>query len=265
MPPLRQPPAARLLPVALLASLVISHQCAAQSLDARTAAGDAKAYFTAPLHWTERDWWRFAGALAVVGIAHEFDDDVRTHFASDSEAALSSNDSHDARDLLPAALLVTGAWIYAARSPGPARYGELGSMLEAGVFSVASTEILKLSLGRERPDETADVDNWFSGGDSFPSIHSSAAFAIGTVFAESGDDDVRWVRRVVGYGVGGVTAYARVHDNAHWLSDVVAGAALGFATAHFVMNRRESTAGHASIMLVPVEQGLMLSYSRPVQ
>jgi membrane-associated phospholipid phosphatase len=69
----------------------------------------------------------------------------------------------------------------------------------------------------------------------------------------------------VGYGVGGVTAYARVHDNVHWLSDVVAGAALGFATAHFVMNRRESAAGHASIMLVPVEQGLMLSYSRPVQ
>ena len=58
------------------------------------------------------------------------------------------------------------------------------------------------------------------------------------MFAESGSDDYRWLRRFIGYGAAGATGYLRLHDNAHWLSDVVAGAALGIATAHFSMNRR---------------------------
>jgi len=99
-----------------------------------------------------------------------------------------------------------------------------------------------------RSYDTADANSWFESGDSFPSLHSSAAFSIGTVFAESGNDDYRWLRRVVGYGVAGYTGYNRVSDNAHWMSDVMAGAALGYYTAHFVM-------------LLPMDEGLMLTFS----
>jgi membrane-associated phospholipid phosphatase len=52
----------------------------------------------------------------------------------------------------------------------------------------------------------------------------------------------------VGYGVAGYTGYSRVSDNAHWMSDVMAGAALGYYTAHFVM-------------LLPMDEGLMLTFS----
>jgi len=58
-------------------------------------------------------------------------------------------------------------------------------------------------------------------------------------FAESGNDDYRWVRRILGYAVAGGTAYIRMKDNVHWLSDTVAGAALGVATARFVLNRED--------------------------
>ena len=74
-------------------------------------------------------------------------------------------------------------------------------------------------------------------------MHASAAFAIGTVFAESGGEEHRWLRRTLGYGIAGATAYARLNDNVHWFSDVVAGAAIGISTAHFVMNRDEETEG----------------------
>jgi membrane-associated phospholipid phosphatase len=103
-------------------------------------------------------------------------------------------------------------------------------MLEAAGFSSITAEALKYAAGRERPDETTSVNDWRDGGSSFPSLHTTAAFAIGTVFAESGDDDYRWLRRAVGYGMASATTYLRLHDNQHWLSDTVAGAALGIAT-----------------------------------
>lgn len=51
--------------------------------------------------------------------------------------------------------------------------------------------------------------------------------------------------------------------NAHWLSDTVAGAALGMASAHFVMNRstqREEEEG-TEMSLVSVQGGVMLAFS----
>jgi membrane-associated phospholipid phosphatase len=113
-----------------------------------------------------------------------------------------------------------------------------------------------------RPEETSDPDRWREGGDSFPSLHTTAAFAIGTVLAESGNDKYRWTRRCLGYGVvAGHTAYERLDHNAHWLSDTVAGAAIGTATAHFVMNRANGSGRGTALSLVPVEGGVMLTYS----
>jgi membrane-associated phospholipid phosphatase len=99
------------------------------------------------------------------------------------------------------------------------------------------------------------VDDWRKGGSSFPSLHASAAFAIGTVFAESGGDDYRWVRRIVGFGVASGTAYARLHGNAHWLSDVVAGAAVGVYTGAFTLNRRYSRNSAVAINVRPMDTG----------
>jgi membrane-associated phospholipid phosphatase len=88
------------------------------------------------------------------------------------------------------------------------------------------------------------------------------AFAVGTVLAESGDDEYRWTRRFIGYGVAGATAYARVHGNVHWFSDVVAGGAIGMASARFVINRDAERAGtrHSAISVVPLDRGVMLTW-----
>jgi membrane-associated phospholipid phosphatase len=253
-----------LLALTLVGGLCNGPRCAAQAVEPRAALEDAKLYFTAPLRWEQDEWLRFGGTLVVLGVAYNYDENVRGHFIDGPDDGLDGSDSNSTSDALPAAVLVAGTWMYAAFVDDPAGYAEVGSMLEAGVLSAASTEILKLSLGRERPDETADASNWFNGGDSFPSLHSSAAFSIGTVFAESGNDDYRWLRRVVGYGVAGYTAYSRVSDNAHWMSDVMAGGALGYYTARFVMHRRTSDGTEStepSVMLLPMDQGLMLTFS----
>ena len=76
-------------------------------------------------------------------------------------------------------------------------------MIEAGAFSGATAEVLGYATGRERPDATTSPNEWGKGGDSFPSLHTTVAFAVGTVFAESGNDEYRWIRRIIGYGVAG--------------------------------------------------------------
>jgi opacity protein-like surface antigen len=254
-----------LLAAAQIACMGLSATCAAQAVQPREALEDARLYFTAPLRWEQRDWLEFGGTLVVLGIAHQYDDDIREHFVQNSSDALSGKDPNSASDALPAAILVAGTWILAGALDDPGGYRELGSMLEATVLSAASTGILKYATGRQRPNETTDPNKWFSGGDSFASLHASAAFAIGTVFAESGDDKYRWLRRFVGYGVAGVTAYSRVEHNAHWTSDVLAGAALGLSTANFTMHRRDGTPSSTSAMLVPVDRGLMLTFLVPLR
>src|SRR5438270_120250 len=76
-----------------------------------------------------------------------------------------------------------------------------------------------------------------------------------------GNDEYRWVRRLLGYGLGGVTSFERLKHNAHWLSDTVAGAALGAASAHFAMKRANALDEQAQLRLVPIERGAMLSYT----
>lgn len=220
---------------------------------------DAKLYVTAPLRWDAGDWLYFGAALTAIGAAHEFDSRVRTHFA-DPKQPLNGQDKNSARDALPATALVVGTGLYALMIGDRDGYRETGSLLEAGIFSTATSEVLTLAAGRERPDATKSPNMWRRGGDSFPSVHASAAFAIGTVFAESGNDEYRWIRRIIGYGVAAGTAYIRVRENVHWLSDTVAGSALGIATARFVLNR-EGGEQRASIQFQPLKDGWQLAYT----
>jgi membrane-associated phospholipid phosphatase len=226
---------------------------------------DTKAYFTAPLRWDGTDWLYFAGSLAAVGVAHKYDDDVRAHFIAKDPTLLTDTKSYELADAAPAAVAFLGTWAFAAISDDRAGRGETWAMAEATALSATTGLILKFAAGRERPSKTSDPNSWRAGGDSFPSLHATAAFAIGTVLAESGNEDYRWVRRAVGYGIGVATSYERLKHNQHWLSDTVAGAALGISSAHFAMGRREGRNQQAYISVAPMDGGLLLTYSMPLQ
>jgi PAP2 superfamily len=245
--------------VACTLGILVATPCAADPSSIRGAIEDTKLYFTAPLRWDEGDWLQFGGSLAAIGIAHEYDATVRDHFVSDADVG--SKDSNDLRDAAPLAAMVAGTWVAASLWDDQAGFKEGRVMLEAGALAALSTTLFKFAAGRSRPNETTQVDDWRSGGDSFPSMHVSTTFAVGTVLAESGSEDYRWLRRGIGYGLAAATAYGRLDSNAHWLSDTVAGAALGIATAQFAMQRRDQHPGRLALMVVPVEGGLVLTYS----
>lgn len=224
-------------------------------------AHDAKLYFTAPLHWNANEWAWFGGALVAIGASHHYDSQVRTHFTKNlTPEQIANNSTNDLQDALPSVAVFLGTWGYAALINDPNGHREAWSMFEAAALSTVDAYALKFLIRREGPDQTSDPNAWEkSGGSSFPSAHATASFAIGTVLAEAGSDDYRWLRRVLGYGLGIGTSYLRLKHNAHWLSDTVAGGALGIASAQFTLNHayRNQESGFA---LLPVQGGAMLTY-----
>lgn len=224
---------------------------------------DVKDYYTAPLHWDIKDWAFFGGAVAAVAASHHYDDQVRTHFIKQGAKPIGGS-TKDLQDALPAVAAVGATWLYAGLVNSSDGHREAWEMVEAGGLATVTSYALKYAAGRERPDQTSDPNKWGRGGSSFPSTHAAAAFAIGAVLAESGNDDYRWIRRFLGYGaVAGFTAFERLKHNAHWLSDDVAGAAIGGATAHFMLERnkpRDELNG-SNLSVVPVPGGAMLTYN----
>lgn len=229
-----------------------------------TLGTDIKDYYTAPLHWDLKDWAYFGGAVGLFAAAHHYDSQVRTHFVKQGAKPIGGS-TKDLQDAVPMVAAVAGTWLYANLiDSGPGRH-EAWDMVEAGGFATVTSYALKFAAGRERPDQTDDPNKWRKSGSSFPSFHASAAFAIGTVLAESGNDDYRILRRVLGYGaIAGYTAFERLKHNSHWLSDDVAGAAIGAASAHFVLERdaeRGAAKNESALSITPLPGGAMVSYN----
>jgi membrane-associated phospholipid phosphatase len=221
---------------------------------------DIKLYFTAPLRWDAQNWSWFGGALLAIGAARHYDSQVRTHFVKNLAPGQTIN-SDDVQDAVPIAGVLLATWGYANLTDDASGRREAWTMLEAAGLSTVTAYALKYVIARQGPDQTSDPNEWFkSGGKSFPSEHSTAAFAVGTVLAESGNDEYRWLRRLLGYGLGIATSYERLKHNAHWLSDTVAGAALGAASANFAMKRTSRTDEESGLSVVPMQGGAMLTY-----
>ncbi|MEZ4586776.1 MAG: phosphatase PAP2 family protein [Gemmatimonadales bacterium] len=113
----------------------------------------------------------------------------------------------------------------------------------AAALAGVATQVLKFGLGRERPfvgDHDEDRFHPLSGKDvhhSFPSGHTAIAFALAGSFASETSNP--WLRASL-YGAAGLTGFARINNDKHWLSDVVAGAAFGVLTAKLLDSRRIS-------------------------
>jgi membrane-associated phospholipid phosphatase len=224
MTTVRALPARRLLPALLALALA-----AGLAPPARAATPADSAAVPAAMKFGRRDAWFGLAAAGAVAL-------VATQDAEWSERA-HADSSQFALDLA-ATMKRLGDPVYLAcgliAADGIARLaGHRGAAAatERIAFSVAaagaSMFVVKVSVGRWRPDEApGDPGRFdpFSGHDSFPSGHTTAAFAL--VTALDAETRTRWVP-LLGYPAATLTAWSRVRDLRHWPSDVVAGAAIG--------------------------------------
>jgi len=112
-------------------------------------------------------------------------------------------------------------------------------ILAAGI----TTPVLKYAIGRVRPSDGSDADEFrpFSGSASLPSGHATEAFAVASVLSARADG---WVVPVLSYTLASCVAYARVNDRAHWASDVIAGGVIGTLIGRTIVRRHQREEDH---------------------
>jgi membrane-associated phospholipid phosphatase len=152
----------------------------------------------------------------------------------------------------PGTFIAAGGIYLAGTAAGERRVQDLG--LHAGGAVLLSTLItggIKTIAGRARPHvDTANARDFelFRGleGDdyqSFPSGHSTAAFAFASVVTAEASHwwpDGRWPVGIATYGTATITALSRIYNKQHWASDVIAGAAIGTITGLKVFRYQHS-------------------------
>ena len=108
-----------------------------------------------------------------------------------------------------------------------------GRVLLSVLAAELTTVAIKVTAGRFRPAETDNpyIFKPFSGHDSFPSGHTTMAFALATSLSH--EIDHAWASAAL-YTFATGTAWSRLNDERHWFSDVLAGATVGITTATIV-------------------------------
>ena len=123
-----------------------------------------------------------------------------------------------------------------------------GHALVAAATAGLAVTALKWTIGRARPSHGSDADHYdgFEFTDSsFPSGHTAIAFSIASSLSR--DINGRW-DDVALYGAASLTGLARMNDNKHWLSDVLAGATVGILAGKWATRgNRRVTAGPSGV------------------
>ena len=118
------------------------------------------------------------------------------------------------------------------------------AVIDSEILATVMKDIDRRLLPNQVPSNSDFSDTWFlghgqvlRGTGSFPSGHSIAAFSIATIFADRYPKP-RW-HRWVAFGLAGLVGFSRVPLQAHYPSDVFAGAVLGYSIAHYVVLRAQ--------------------------
>lgn len=201
---------------------------------------------TAPLRWSGRQWLVLPAAAAVLGAVSVADEPVEalaeTHQGTVGDAYFGALEPFgEEYSLVVAVGLYAGGW--ALRRPRLRRVaveGAAASVVAAGVV----TPTLKLAFGRSRPRKELGAYRFrpFSGEFSFPSGHTTQAFAVASVIAAESE---RLAVHVVAYGVAASVGAARIYHDAHFLTDVLAGAAIGTVVGHAMVRGGRELTGSA--------------------
>jgi membrane-associated phospholipid phosphatase len=226
------------------------------SLDTlRLFADDTGYVFTAPTRWDGDDWLAAAGTVGLAIGTTAFDRSIRDSVQAHRSARLdrfSRGFEHMGADYSFVVLAGLEGYHFLAddrRSQAVFVDGLAASLIASGFIA----PVLKYSVGRERPSDTGNPYRFrpFTNHNSFPSGHTTQAFAIATVLAAHYP---AWWVEVLAYGSAGLVGYCRVEQNAHFTSDVVAGALIGWSVARAVVKHNDE-ARAPKFTLVPYSNG----------
>jgi membrane-associated phospholipid phosphatase len=195
-------------------------------------------------------WLAGGGALALA--VHPADDNINRHFAGSGSADKFWKPGQVIGNT--AVLLGAGAASYiVGRAKKNDRVQHLGmDEIEAELLAAGLVFGIKESVRRERPS-TAETSN--ATGFSFPSGHAASTFAAATVLQQH----LGYKAGIPTYLIASYVAMSRLHENVHFASDVVFGAAVGIVVGRTVTWHGRNF--YASPMLLPKGGGIVVTYA----
>lgn len=180
-------------------------------------------------------WGEVIGVVATTGLALANDQSIRNRL-NDSLAGRTISDIGNGMGdgvIVYSSLLALSVGAKALNKKSV--YGVTSRALKSTLLGGAAAMVLKTIVGRDRPFASGDDPYSFHPfrfkDNSLPSGHTAVAFALATSFARETPD--KWTDLGF-FALATLTAYARMHDDKHWASDVVLGAGVGILSARFV-------------------------------
>jgi membrane-associated phospholipid phosphatase len=225
---------------------------------------DTKAIVSSPARWDQRDWIKFGALASFTAGLTLADQPVADFFQSHKN----STESYISRNVLEhfgaehSFILMSGIFVYGAFKQDNRCISTALLALESYSLASLMVRVPKWLVGRQRPDNWEgngpyEINGPFKGS-SFPSGHTTASFAVASVLATQ-FREIKWVP-FAAYSVASMVGISRLYDNKHWLSDVVAGAAIGTLVGNLVSHRTSNS----KLALVPIAasnyQGVQLTY-----
>ncbi|MEO6819755.1 MAG: phosphatase PAP2 family protein [Ginsengibacter sp.] len=213
-----------------------------------------KQEFTKPFHMTKKDWGNF-GKFTAVTVALSFADEPI------QKAALKLRNRNTGINDVSKYVTNFGGLYEIYTLAGLGAYSlifkdeklKTTTLLatQSYVTAAAMETVLKFVTGRTRPSyyepgveaeprflgpfsKTAKKLNGRNEYSSFPSGHTTVAFAAATVFASEYRN--KPIVPIIAYSVASLIGVSRITENKHWTTDVVVGAALGFLSGKQVVN-----------------------------
>ena len=199
--------------------------------------------FSAPARFRAEDWMVAGAATGAIALSMLIDEPVRDFMNRNQDPRLSDwlrVGRQYGNIVTPVS--IAGALYVAGLAFKDGSLRQTGLMVaEATAFAGITTTVIKIIAGRSRPflgqgasdfRGFQDQDDYFS----FPSGHATVAFALTTVLADRIDHPVA---TIVLYLLAGSTVLQRMHDDRHWLSDVLAGSMIGYVFGKAVVRLHE--------------------------
>jgi membrane-associated phospholipid phosphatase len=219
-------------------SQAVSREPAPQAANfVRQFGRDQDRIWTSPAHFHKKDlrWLLPAAGGAALLIATDgrnMQERIRTGISAQDHAVAVSNLGLGGLAAIPAVL----AW-HGWRERDNDQQETAWMAARAVASAAAATELLQMVTLREKPGSSGSARFFQSNlaSASFPSLHSSSAWALASVLAHRYPG---WLARTAFYGTAAAVSVSRVLGREHSPSDVVVGGALGWAIGRLVAGER---------------------------
>jgi hypothetical protein len=196
----------------------------------KNIALDQKAIWTSPAHLrlADADWIIPFAGIAAVSLAS----DTHTSKGLTRSPSFVSKTNSFSNYGIAAMGGITGGMYLLGKINHNDHFQEAGLLSgEAAVDAVGATTALQYIFGRQRPLDGTGQGYFWHGGTSFPSDHSTAAWAVASVMAHEYPGTAS---KLFFYGLASAISISRVTGKDHFPTDVLVGAAIGWFTGQHV-------------------------------